>query len=158
MQCLSETLDELVFTDNGDAQLLGFLVLARLRGYIVVDEVVGRAAYATCNLAALTLDIGLELVAVFVVVHIAGHYECHSLATGTGGRGCLCLDFYLGEQTGHHPAVRGIVEPLHYSSRFLGAYAVDVGKVFRVVGLRGLGYQLFEGVCGEQTLAHVGAA
>ena len=68
MQCLSETLDELVFTDNGDAQLLGFLVLARLRGYIVVDEVVGRAAYAARNLAALTLDIGLELVAVFVVV------------------------------------------------------------------------------------------
>ena len=55
MQCLSETLDELVFTDNGDAQLLGFLVLARLRGYIVVDEVVGRAAYATCNLAGLLL-------------------------------------------------------------------------------------------------------
>ena len=152
MQCLSETLDELVFTDNGDAQLLGFLVLARLRGYIVIDEVVGRAAYATCNLAALILDIGLELVAVFVVVHIAGHYECHSLATGAG------LDFYLGEQTGHHPAVRGIVEPLHYSSRFLGAYAVDVGKVFWVVGLRGLGYQLFESVCGDQTLAHVGAA
>ena len=51
--CRAETLEKLVFGNDGNAQLLGFLILAGGGGDVVVDEVGGALADTTCYLATL---------------------------------------------------------------------------------------------------------
>ena len=66
---------EIVFGDDGDAQLLGLLVLARGGGDVIINKVGRRTTDSRSNLAALRLDIGLEFVAVLVVVDVASNDE-----------------------------------------------------------------------------------
>ena len=79
-RCRAEAGDELVFGDDGDAQLLGFLVLSGGGGDIVVDEVGCALADATSDLAALRLDVCLQFVAVLIVMDVARDDEGESLA------------------------------------------------------------------------------
>ena len=67
--------DKVVFGDDGDAQFLGFLILARTGFDIVVDEEVGRLTDTSCGLPALTFDVSLEFLPVLVMMRIAGDDE-----------------------------------------------------------------------------------
>ena len=66
---------EIVFGDDGNAQLLGLLVLARGGGDVIINKVGRRTTDSRGDLAALRLDIGLEFVAVLVVMHVASDDE-----------------------------------------------------------------------------------
>ena len=114
----------------GMFRLLGLLVLARSGGDIIVDRMGGEAPDSRGHLAALRLDVRLQLVAVLVVVDVARDDEGQSLAEVTlwlvGGLGDA--DFL--QQAAVALQVVRVAEPAYKLRRLLRTDAVDVGKHF----------------------------
>ena len=126
---LSEFLDELIFCNDRDVELMRFLVLGTLRGSIVVDQEVGALAYASRHLSALALYVSLQLVAVLIMMYIAGYNEGQTVAGASFLYRFLFYDFQLFHQFLYMGEVGVILEPANELGALFWSDAVDAGKL-----------------------------
>ena len=70
---------ELVLGNDGDAKLLGFLIFPRRALHVVIDQEICLFGDRPCYLAALLRDVGLELITVGKMLHLAGNDEGKAL-------------------------------------------------------------------------------
>lgn len=124
-----EKLHELVFRDDGNAELLRLAVLGACRCGIVVDEVVGTLRHTARHLSALPLDVSLQLVAVFVVVHVAGDDKRLALAPVALRLLFRFVDGQLLQQVLHAGVVGVVAEEGNEACTLLRSDAVDGGKL-----------------------------
>ena len=113
------------------------------------------------------LDIGFQLVAVLVVVHIARDDEGQPFAAIAGRRQFGRGDLQLLKQTAIACQIASIAEPTDKLGRLLRTDAVDVGKhILRLSGLREkvgtllgrFAHQVAERISREQALADIQSA
>lgn len=78
---------EIVFGYDRNAQLASLLVLARRAVDVVVNQEAGRFRHAARHFAALTLYVGLELIAVLVMMNVARYHKSQPVAQLARG-GC----------------------------------------------------------------------
>lgn len=126
---LPEATDEIVLRDNLYSKLLSFLVLSRSGCDVIINKVCCRLTHASRNLAALRFDVGFQLVAVLVMVHITRYDKRHAITFDALRLLLRLTDVYHFEQSGDGIHVARILKPVDERSRLLRSDARNVGEI-----------------------------
>ena len=135
-----------------------FLVFGTLISSIIVDQEIGTLAYASRHFAALALNVSLQFIAVFIVMHIACNNKGQAIAGASFLYGFLLYDFQFFHQLLYMGKVCIILEPANELGTFFWTNAVDAGKFVIEHAEASCLYQFFYWVTFDEFLCYIATA